>query len=337
MSAFYQKQGDTITLEETKLRLKTLKFNLLLAKQKIPQYLERISEVGFSTSYHKKRYLIALFNSTKIPNSSYQTDLSAKQLKERLGQYPANGQLNQSQRERYNIPLLENYTLADSYHDASVQARFKLHQGNTQQLNALVNVEKQYQALKNAHKNTKIRWQILEDLALSQSITPALLNYLGVQASMHNESPYLETFKQQVSNDEIKRYYNKHKNDFKYSASVNAAFIVFDNKEQADQALSNSKELKRMLAAHKQQINRDMLANNFKYQVAFNLSDKQGATILRTPNGHWLIVQVFDKKYAFYPKNSETVRYQAITEIAKTKAKNSYEQAKINWFKTGVL
>ncbi|MFH6955545.1 hypothetical protein ACHSBP_20780 [Pseudoalteromonas sp. XMcav1-K] len=332
MKQFYVKQGEQLTLSQTQQRLETLYFHLALAKQKAPTLLDRVTSVGFSTNYHKKRYMISLLSNENTQVSVPNIALTSTKLKQLLGNYPHNGIATTQLLAKLTQPLTTSYTLADAYNDASMQARFNLHQGDIKQLTELVKVEAHYQTVKQQHQNPNIRWPVLESLSTSQAITPALLNYLGVKASMHNESPYLDSLKQQISTPEIAKYYQQNKQQFRYSSEVTAASLIFNSQEAAQAAYKNN-ALSQQLNSKKAVIKRKTLNNNFVNQAAFNLSTKQGPTLLRTPKEQWVIIQVFDKKYDYYPENSETVVYQAKTSLATTLAKKQYATAKNQWLK----
>ncbi|WP_372770680.1 hypothetical protein [Pseudoalteromonas sp.] len=336
MNQFYVKQGEQLTLSQTQQRLETLYFHLALAKQKAPTLLERVASVGFSTNYHKKRYMISLLSNENTQVSVPNTALTSTELKQLLGNYPNNGIATRQILAKLTQPLTEGYTLADAYNDASMQARFNLHQGDVKQLTEFVKVETHYQTVKQQHENPNIRWQVLESLSTSQAITPALLSYLGVKASMHNESPYLDNLKQQITSSEIANYYKQNKQQFRYSSEVTAASLSFSSQESAQNAYKNN-ELPQQLNSKKAVIKRQALNTNFVNQAAFNLSIKQGPTLLRTPKNLWVIIQVFDKKYDYYPENSETVVYQAKTSLAATLAKKQYANTKNQWLKGGQL
>lgn len=336
MNQFYVKQGEQLTKQQTEQRLATLYFHLALAKQKAPTLLDRVASVGFSTSYHKKRYMISLLDNGHAKISAPKITFSNAELKQLLGNYPHNGKATTQLLAKLTHSLTEHYTLADAYNDASMQARFNLHQGDVKQLTELVKVETHYQTVKQQHQNPNIRWPVLESLSTSQAITPALLNYLGVKASMHNESPYLDSLKQQISAPEIAKYYQQNKQQFRYSSEVTAASLIYSSQEAAKNAYKNN-ALPKQLNSKKVVIKRNELNNNFVNQAAFNLSTKQGPTLLRTPKNQWVIIQVFDKKHDYYLENSETVVYQAKTALATALAKKQYATAKNQWLKGGQL
>ena len=80
MNQFYVKQGEQLTKQQTQQRLETLYFHLALAKQKAPTLLERVSSVGFSTNYHKKRYMISLLSNENTKFSFIFLNLSSNNL-----------------------------------------------------------------------------------------------------------------------------------------------------------------------------------------------------------------------------------------------------------------
>lgn len=336
MKQFYVKQGEQLTLSQTQQRLETLYFHLALAKQKAPTLLDRVASVGFSTNYHKKRYIISLLGNGNAKVAVPNIALTSTELKQLLGNYPHSDITTTQILAKLTQPLTESYTLADAYNDASMQARFNLHQGDVKQLAELVKVEVHYQTVKQQHQNLNIRWQVLESLSTSQAITPALLSYLGVKASMHNESPYLDKLKLQISSSEIANYYKLNKQQFRYSTEVTASSLSFSSQEAAQNAFKNS-ALPQQLNSKKAVIKRQALNNSFVNQAAFNLSITQGPTLLRTPKNQWVIIQIFNKKYDYYPENSETVIYQAKTTLATALAKKQYTNAKNQWLKGGQL
>ncbi len=331
---FYMENDFEITRNELAEQLIEEQYLLDLARKDYPYLLIRQSDVGFSTKYHQMRYVNDLLSSDDLGNSrkSLKSMITIDGLKKRLGPYPVTGTLPSHTLQALSDTLVPGYRLKDAYLDASMQARYKLHLGDVEQLTQLARVFEQYQ-YNMARLSEEARVQ-LEALTLAKVIATQVKTELGVVETLHSHSDVLKIYQEQVSQQEIAHYYNKNKSDFKYLASVRATIVEFNERKLAekyrqDKSRISSKEFKKV--ANDQLIERKQISNHFALQAAFNLSPKRGEVIIRTPKSRWLLISVHEQNRAYYPENSETVRYIASKVIAKTMAKQMYYRNFATW------
>lgn len=331
---FYTENDFEITRNELTEQLIEEQYLLDLARKDYPRLLIRQSDVGFSTKYHQMRYVNDLLSSddSRKNRKSLKLMITSDMLKKRLGPYPITGKLPSHTIQPLSDTLVPGYRLKDAYLDASMQARYKMHLGDVEQLTQLVRVFEQYQ-YNMARLSEEARVQ-LEALTLAKVVAAQVKTELGVVETLHSHSDVLKTYQEQVTQQEIANYYNKNKADFKYLASVRATIVEFNERKLAEQYRQDknkisSKDFKLMV--NDQLIERMQMSNHFALQAAFNLSPKQGEVIIRTPKARWLLISVHEQNRAYYPENSETVRYIASKVIAKKVAKQMYYRNFATW------
>ncbi|WP_105190453.1 peptidyl-prolyl cis-trans isomerase [Pseudoalteromonas sp. T1lg48] len=359
MRTLYQQQSTELAVQSSE-RLVENAFLLAQAQQTFPHLLLRQAEVGFDNQYHVRRYLLNAWqvhtwlDPSTLPELPSSPSWNADWLRQTLGNYPSNGQLNNDRLEQLNaIELLpENeqlkaLSLGDFYQSMSMQIRFRLHRGDIEVLmgelsrwHSYREASKQLAAKLRQHKLSLSR---LEQIALADILRPTIQGQLGVQQTLHGQSSELERLKGEVNDTQIARYYERHQQSFRYIERMSAQGVRFNDAqaahafyEQAKKvgftaALANQEDI---FAQHQGELSRDDKAKGFAYQLAFTLPANTISRPVRTPNGQWLVIHSRDKEYGIYPANSQTVRYQAINAIAKEQAKTRYKLQFQAWRKS---
>ncbi|MDP4983690.1 peptidylprolyl isomerase [Pseudoalteromonas tunicata] len=352
----YQQYSPNISSSEVKQKLLEEQFLLAQANQYQPQLVVRLSDVGFSTDYHAKRYLIdLLINEITISEPT----LSAKViktynslwLKNMLGTYPNTGELQTATRDKLkalNIKLGSfNFNFDEFYHSLSMQSRFKLHQGDHNYLLAEMKNWLRYQYLltqKTALAKQGYQLDHLTDIATATIVSPSMRSYFGISDMMHSQSALLQELEQTLSESQLNQFYITHKEQFRYSSEVFATGAIFVDKQSADdfyqlvQKIGFANALKKMnyqdiFAQYHNRLTRNHSRTNWLIQSAFNLAANSLSTVIRSPDGQWVLIETGEKKQDYYSFDSETVRYLAKKSLAKQQALARYQQAKQQWLK----
>lgn len=324
---FYTQQGLSTSYAEAALQIDEALFLLSQAKQVWPARLERENSVGFSTKVQQKRLLNAISHNVLALTCNAQNPQPALgAIRELVGDYPISGTIAEKTLDDLaKHTVLEHYSLADLYQDASLQIKMRLHQGDQNAANELI-------MLHNCYLQFKQKWQQttpfseLEKVALALVIAPSMKHYFGVAEVLHGEpSEYVNALKNSISNQEITAYYHAHKSEFRYLKTVSAHIKPFATQQAAAAFIAQPGNVSAVtINKHKQNL-------PFAYQAAFNINPKQGWVVLRTPSQQFVAIRTLSQAYDYYLPDSETVRYQALANLTKQKAKHSYSLMFHQW------
>ncbi|MBQ4847501.1 peptidylprolyl isomerase [Pseudoalteromonas sp. MMG005] len=359
MHAIYQQHQPNFDSEDTRNRLSENLFLLSQAKQHQPHLLQRQADVGFSTEFHVRRYVMTLLQNA-VPSAVLPTPpapdwsrYSTWKLSQDLPNYPNNNHYTHAQLQQLTTVDLSflvgaQLTLADLMLEQSMQNRYKLHQGDYALFQKLITQHRDYhhkvKYLAKRLKQANISLANLNKIATAELIRSPMLSYFGVQSQMHGErSEYVDRLKSQITNKHIANFYLKHKADFKHKSNVIASAVLFESQNKAKNFNTDVKKLgfKNALLQHnKQNLFADTQgklarhnATQWVHQVVFNLKKAQLTNPIRSPKGKWLIAQTHQINFDYYPKESETVRYQATLALIENMAQQRYQQKKQAWLK----
>ncbi|CAM4359663.1 peptidyl-prolyl cis-trans isomerase [Pseudoalteromonas ostreae] len=355
MQQVYQQHNANISRKDVRKHMFENQFLLYQAEQHMPELNKRQSTVGFSTQYHVERYLMNIFDtqlnlSTPYVKAANLTQYNAQWLLQVLPSYPANGQYNTEQiNKMQRIDLSGLFTTSVNLYEfiapLSMQVRFRLHQGESDLFKTEVIKKQQFDAalLKATPLLLKQGIDIahLEELAKGDILRPSIQSWLGIKKMMHGQSPILDTLEQQVSDKEIKTYYQTNKARFKYLSEVTAYGAAFTKREQAVRFRNKAQASSVTDALYISQQN-DIYAqyhnkltrknkNNWAVQLAFTLKAGELSTVMRSPEGLWVVIISNNHQYNYFSATDETVRYQAKKAIAIQKAQQRYQQNWLAW------
>ena len=354
MQRVYLQHNQDISNTEVRQRLYENQFLLSQATQLFPEQVARQSKVGFNTQYHVERYLNTLFTSQlKLPTYSPKIDFQRydeKWLTHALGRYPSDGnysaeQINKLQSIKLNKLFKPAPSLYEFIEPLSMQVRFRLHQGDIELFKSEVLKKHKFQFnLTHASKilaTQNIAMKNLYVIAQGDILRSSIQGWLGIKGMMHSQSPLLEKFEQQISNQEIQKYYSSHKNNFKYLSNVTAHGAAFTEREQAvkfrQQAVKHTFKEALNITNSNDIYNRygntlDRKNNsNWSVQLAFTQQENNISSVVRSPQGQWVVVLSNNHQYEYFTVNDETVRYQAKKALAIDKAQKSYQQNWLAW------
>ncbi|NMM41220.1 peptidyl-prolyl cis-trans isomerase [Pseudoalteromonas arctica] len=355
MQQIYQQDNTNISFKEVRRRMFENQFLLSQAEQLMPELIERQSMVGFSTQYHVERYLMSILDSqlnlsTRYVKRGNLTQYNMQWLLKVLPNYPADGQYNAEQiKKMQHTDLSKLFTTAVNLYEfiapLSMQVRFRLHQGESDLFKTEVIKKQQFDALLLKATPLLLKQGIsiahLEELAKGDILRPSIQSWLGIKEMMHVQSPILDSLEQQISDKEIKTYYQANKARFKYLSEVTAYGVAFTDREQAVHFRNTAKASSFKDALHISHRN-DIYAqyhnkltrknkSNWAVQLAFTLKAGELSAVMRSPEGLWVVVISYSHQYNYFSATDETVRYQAKKAIAKHQAQQRYQQNWLAW------
>ncbi|WP_105255009.1 peptidyl-prolyl cis-trans isomerase [Pseudoalteromonas sp. T1lg75] len=358
MRTLYQQQSLELAAQSRE-RLIENAFLLVQAQHTFPHLLLRQAEVGFDNQYHVRRYLLnawqvhAWLDPSTLPALPQTPFWTAQWLSQTLGSYPSDGRLSTDRLAQLNsVELLpENgpwpaLNLGDFYQSMSMQIKFRLHRADLDVFIAeLTRWHKYREASKQLAaklKQQQLTLSRLEEMALADILRPSILGQLGVQQTLHGQSPELERLKGEISDTQIARYYERHQQSFRYIERVSAQGVRFKDAQAAHAFYEQAMKVgfaaalathEDIFTQHQGELSRDDKAKGFAYQLAFTLPAQTISRPVRTPKGRWLVIHCQDKEYGLYPAQSQTVRYQAMNAIAKEQAQANYRRQYLAWRK----
>ncbi|NOU52458.1 peptidyl-prolyl cis-trans isomerase [Pseudoalteromonas sp. JBTF-M23] len=353
-----KEKEESITFNQTHSRLLENTFLLEQAKQRNPAILVRQSAVGFSSNFHARRYTLTLLKSQfplpHIPklNDKVWQPYSSQWLQTQLPSYPSNNvytELELMRLAKVDLSHLADgkLTLATLMSEQSMQNRYKLHQGDIELFKSLVAEHRRFNLIMKG-LNNKLQAQHLSpnkliNIAKAELLRPTMLTYFGVAHSLHAErSDYLDELQQRITEQAVHGYFAKNKQKFRFIEKVQANAVLFEDKAKAeqfqsyalahsfDQAVTHFKQVD-LFAVDKGLVKRQK-NSSWAQQVVFSLQPNQLSKPIRSPQGQWLVAHTKQRFYAYYDKDSETVKYQAKLALTDALAKKAYAELKKHWF-----
>lgn len=266
-------------------------------------------------------------------------------------------QMTPEQRKRAGEILLGHYrfpageekaiTLLDIYKRQNIQLKVQLHNMNLEFLREAV---KQYLATRYVlhwfdtdsglmdHEVDAVKRMVEERLEKEER-----LHRIGLMADIHDDNEALKAVAANVSDEEIREYYQQHREEFTRVEKVRARHIRLSGQSQADVVYQRLQEgmafedaVKEFSVAGDRDadipgdlgwITRDERQDSWLRGIAFVQQEGRFSPPFRSPgNGkvYWEIIHVDEKVTGYQPADSEGVRYEASRAIAKEKVQQRY-------------
>lgn len=173
----------------------------------------------------------------------------------------------------------------------------------------------------------------------------ARLHRIGLMADIHDDNEALKAVAANVSDDEIRAFYQENREAFTRVERVRARHIRLSGQSQADavykklqQGMAFEDAVQRFSTAPDKTaerpgdlgwISRDDRHDNWLRGIAFVQPEGKFSPPFRSPGregeeGYWEIIHVDEKEIGYQPADSEGVRHEASRAIARDKLRQRY-------------
>lgn len=252
---------------------------------------------------------------------------------------------------RYRFPGGEakDLTLWDIYSRQNIQLKVQMHELNLPFMRQAV---KQFLATqfvldwfrRNSEFSTS-EVAALEMLVSDRMTKEALLHDMGVMHDIHDDNPQLREVMADVTVDEVRQYYEAHKEEFTRVEKVLARHIRLPSQKLADEVAGRLRDgtltfedaiQSYSVAQDKNDetpgllgwIDRDDRHTNWVRGLAFVQPKGTPSPAFRSPQNegdvYWEIILLDEKVIGYQPPDSEGVRYEASKAIAREKLQQQY-------------
>lgn len=252
---------------------------------------------------------------------------------------------------QFRFPDMEprSFSLWDIYSSQNIQNRMRMHQGD---LTALVEALDQQVAAafvqawvrrESGLSEQDILW--IERYVTDGQFKQVFLNSRGLALDLHSDNPALDRVRERLSQDEIRAYYDAHKEQFRRLVAVRARHIRLPDEataEKAHQAIQSGMSFDEAVRRFSIAEDRDQdppgnlgrldLTRDKGWLEAVTGALKPGRVSrpIRAPappgqEAHWEIFLVEGQETGYYEPDSETVRYLAGRALASRKLVEEYQ------------
>ncbi|AZZ95174.1 peptidyl-prolyl cis-trans isomerase [Hahella sp. KA22] len=331
------------------------------AQGELPEEQWRGTEIGYAYGWHIRRQLDRTLAKLypKWPASELMRQYSKPgvQAQEALTSIAAQSilgyQLTPAQRDRAASLVLARMafpdqqdvtlTLLEVYEGQSIQGKKALMEGDVKLLSMEMLSWKQHQLrLWWLSHEGGVKKDAIDDLRRTieaHYFYPKILNALGVIKRNHGDNPGLIKFREQVSAAQIKSYYQRHQEDFRFLAKVKVRGVIYGDETAArlarQQIVKGASWTDLKAPSHPANLPLDaegwlhkdaVKPTDWLASLAFATPPGDVSEVIRSPAGDWVILQVSGRKYDYYPADSETVRYLATDVLAIQQAVAAYSE-----------
>ncbi|ABC33466.1 conserved hypothetical protein [Hahella chejuensis KCTC 2396] len=331
------------------------------AQEKLPEEQWRGAEIGYSYGWHIRRQLdktlAKLYPKWPAGELMQEHSKPGVEAREALATIAAKSilgyQLTPAQREkaaslvlaRMAFPDQEDVTLTllEVYEGQSIQGKKALMEGDVKALGMEVLSWKQHQLrLWWLSHEGGVEVDAIDDLQRTikaHYFYPKILNALGVVKRNHGDNPGLIRFREQVSAVQINSYYQRHQEDFRFLAKVKPRGAIYGDEAAARLARQQlmqgaswadlktpSRPVSWPLDGEGWLRKEAVKPTDWLASLAFATPPGEVSEVIRSPTGDWVILQVSQREYGYYPPDSETVRYLATDVIAIQLAVTAYSE-----------
>ncbi|PTQ90767.1 peptidylprolyl isomerase [Agitococcus lubricus] len=175
----------------------------------------------------------------------------------------------------------------------------------------------------------------------------AFASLIGIAADIHDDVQYIKDLAKKVTSQEIKHYYQHHKNEFKRIERVKAQHITLADEKTANlvaDALKKGGDFTKLAQQYSMAMDKangghlgwivhDNKNPSWLNTLAFVQAPNVPSRPVRTPTGQWEILLVTAKEEGFQAPDSDSVRYVASQIIARQKVIKEYQQIRTKLIK----
>ncbi|WP_369602329.1 peptidylprolyl isomerase [Hahella sp. SMD15-11] len=158
----------------------------------------------------------------------------------------------------------------------------------------------------------------LRDLVNDRYLAQRFRQRMGFHLGLHDDNPALSEAARQVSDKDIRAWYDKHADEFDVVEQVEAQWIHADQPEEAE----NPDQLPA------DQIRTGWLSRKDGWLATFAFTQQPGqwSKATRDPAGGWIRIRVLKRETRRLPPDSETVRYAASQALAWERLRQAHDQ-----------
>lgn len=241
-----------------------------------------------------------------------------------------------------SVPL----TLFDIYERQNVQGRLAMHDSNVEHLKSEIkqrvgSLFVLYWATKNLNEQDL---SAIKQIILNEQHKTTLLQNMGLYADVHDDNPALRKRAQNISEKEVLKFYNDHKDEFAVVEKVKARHLQVTDQAEADRIHQEIKDglafkdavLKYSVAKDKNNkepgslgwLERKDKKRSWLHSVAFTHKEGQVSVPFRSPQNQgdivFEIVFVDERVDGYLTIDDPTVRYEASRDIALKQLKQEF-------------
>lgn len=256
---------------------------------------------------------------------------------------------------RYQFPggPARDLTLWDLYSRQNIQLKVQMHEMN---LDFMRQAVRQFLAtqfvldwFRRSSPFTPAEREAVERMVAERMTKEELLHDMGLMHDIHDDNPALRAVMEEITSDEIKAYYDAHKEEFTRVEKVRARHIRVDSQEAADALYARLKAgeltFDQAIVEHSTDadrsneqpgdlgwIDRDARHSHWLRGIAFVQPKGEVSPPFRSPQNegevYWEIVTLDEKVMGYQPWDSEGVRYEASKAIGKEKLQERFKVLK---------
>ncbi len=252
----------------------------------------------------------------------------------------------------YRLPFSERQplTLWDLYSRMNIQLKVQMHEYNLPFIREAIGQHLATQFVigwfRDSGEFSRQEVVALEKLISDRMEKEELLHDLGLMHDIHDDNPALREAMTQVSDAEVRQYYDSHRDEFRWVEKVRARHIRLDSQEKADEVVARIKagelSFEEAIAAYSTAPDRDAevpgdlgeivrgeAADDWLRGLAFVQPEGVVSPPFRSPQSnspvYWEVVFLDEKVMGDMPMDDPGVRYEASKKLARDKMQKEFE------------
>lgn len=252
----------------------------------------------------------------------------------------------------YRLPFSERQPLAlwDLYSRMNIQLKVQMHEYNLPFIREAIGQHLATQFVigwfRDSGEFSQKEVIALEKLISDRMEKEELLHDLGLLHDIHDDNPALREAMAQISDAEVRQYYDSHRDEFRWVEKVRARHIRLDSQEKADEVVARIKagelSFEEAIAAYSTAPDRDAevpgdlgeivrgeVADDWLRGLAFVQPEGVVSPPFRSPQSnspvYWEVVFLDEKVMGDMPLDDPGVRYEASKKLARDKMQKEFE------------
>lgn len=252
----------------------------------------------------------------------------------------------------YRLPFSERQplTLWDLYSRMNIQLKVQMHEYNLPFIREAIGQHLATQFVigwfRDSGEFSEQEVIALEKLVSDRMEKEELLHDMGLMHDIHDDNPALREAMAQISDAEVRQYYDTHREEFRWVEKVRARHIRLDSQKKADEVVARIKagelSFEDAIAAYSTAPDRDAevpgdlgeivrgdTADDWLRGLAFVQPEGVVSPPFRSPQNsspvYWEVVFLDEKVMGDMPPDDPGVRYEASKKLAREKMQKEFE------------